>query len=256
MNFWAYMAKLVKQAKEWNELFILGIGLIFLFAAGFCRFANLPNPVEDFISESKLEKLLEFGGGIFIAIWCLVWLPYRTHEKQAKEFVSRQKEIVTQYEKSLAQERDKTIAFQTEVSRLNKWIQDESAKLTIEPSVAVVNSSPLHQLTVTVKVVNEGKNAVVIDRVYIDQKTHITIYPLNISRDQSAEWPFPNPESNKPLRLETAGLHRYVTTVSDYTGIIAVQSDDGKKRLGTGCVVMANGAKHKFVFELSPDFIA
>jgi len=45
---------------------------------------NLPNPIEGFITSSRLANWCEIGAIAIFSLWCFIWLPFCRHEAQEK----------------------------------------------------------------------------------------------------------------------------------------------------------------------------
>ena len=78
--YWKGNFKLAKDNFDITMLIVFGLLLVI---AAICRFCHFTNPVEEFISEAKLESVAEAGAITFFSVWCFIWLPYKRHESDS-----------------------------------------------------------------------------------------------------------------------------------------------------------------------------
>lgn len=109
-EFFNYWKENIKASKDSFDIIILIVIAVLCIIAAICRYGNFSNPIEEFITEAKLEKLAESGAGLFFSIWCFLWLPFRRHEamnntysKQLEAQMSESNRRIAEFENLIKQ---------------------------------------------------------------------------------------------------------------------------------------------------------
>jgi hypothetical protein len=147
-NWFGYWWENIKPAKEGFDIVMAILTAVSLFVWAICKWGRFSNPIEDFITDAKLEQWGIIGAGTFYSFLCLFWHPFIRNKKLQQDHAA----AIDNLEK--------------EIKKLTDEIEDDRAKIEITPEFSIENSIEKRGL-LQVKVVNNGKRIARIIKVAV-----------------------------------------------------------------------------------------
>lgn len=112
-RFWRYWCGNFKTAKGGLDITALIVTVMLVAGCVLCKLVHFQTPIKSIIANYKLADGCEMAAIIVFAGWCLLWLPFRSHEAQQKAHEAEKQNLTSRLQqadalaKTAAEHKDK-----------------------------------------------------------------------------------------------------------------------------------------------------
>ncbi len=99
-RFWRYWCGNFETAKGGFDVTALIVMVLLAAGCVVCKLVNFHGPINGIIANYKLADGCEIAAVIVIGGWCLLWLPFRSHEAQEKAHEAERQSLVSQIQQA------------------------------------------------------------------------------------------------------------------------------------------------------------
>ena len=101
-RFWRYWCGNFETARGGFDITVLIVMVLLAAGCVVCKLVNFHGPINGIIANYKLVDGCEIAAVIVIGGWCLLWLPFRSHEAQQKAQKTERQNLISQLQQAEA----------------------------------------------------------------------------------------------------------------------------------------------------------
>jgi hypothetical protein len=101
-RFWRYWCENFETAKGGFDMSALIATVMLAASCVLCKLVNFESPIKGFIANSTLADGCEIAAIIVFSGWCLLWLPFHSHEAQQKAHKAERQNLTSQIQQAEA----------------------------------------------------------------------------------------------------------------------------------------------------------
>jgi hypothetical protein len=182
-RFWRYWCGNFVTAKGGFDLSVLMVTVMLATGCVLCKLANFHGPIKDIIANYKLADGCGIAAIIVFFGWCLIWLPFRSHEAQQKVQAVERQNLISQVQQAealfntVAEAKDEPV----EAVSQNQKIKDSLGAylVQLEDRILAIKKMTLLEYNKSLKKDEDIVSIDLLNEIYF-------FLDLNLGKDESA----------------------------------------------------------------------
>jgi hypothetical protein len=182
-RFWRYWCGNFETARGGFDITVLIVMVLLAAGCVVCKLVNFHGPINGIIANYKLVDGCEIAAVIVIGGWCLLWLPFRSHEAQQKAREAERLSLISQIQqadallKSVSEHQDKP----AEAVSLKHTIKDslKAYQVQLDDRVLAIKQMTLLEYNKSLKNEEDIESIDLLNEIYF-------FLDLNLGKDVSA----------------------------------------------------------------------
>jgi hypothetical protein len=182
-RFWRYWCGNFETAKGGFDIAALMVMVLLGAGCVACKLVNFHGPIKGIIANYKLADGCEIAAVIVIGGWCLLWLPFRSHEAQQKAREAERLSLISQIQqadallKTVSEHQDKPAEAASPKHTIKNSLQAYLVQL--EDRILVIKQMTLLQYNKSLKNDEDMESIDLLNEIYF-------FLDLNLGKAESA----------------------------------------------------------------------